>query len=131
MTTPASSDSSPYESMGGHDAFVRLTTEFYDRVAVDPDFRALYPEDDLEPARERLEMFLEQYFGGPATYGRRRGHPRLRMRHAPFEIDSWARETWLKYMREALDTLELPPLLDGMVWDYFDRAAHAMTNTPG
>ncbi|MGK4064913.1 globin [Rothia sp. HC945] len=131
MTKPASSASSPYDQIGGHEAFHQLTTEFYNRVAADPDFRALYPEDDLEPARERLEMFLEQYFGGPSTYGHRRGHPRLRMRHAPFAIDSWARETWLKYMRESMDTLHLPPLLDGMMWDYFERAARAMTNTPG
>ncbi|WP_443094631.1 globin [Rothia koreensis] len=131
MTNPASSASSLYDQIGGHEAFHQLTTEFYDRVAADPDFRALYPEDDLEPARERLEMFLEQYLGGPSTYGHRRGHPRLRMRHAPFAIDSWARETWLKYMRESMDTLHLPPLLDGMMWDYFERAARAMTNTPG
>lgn len=128
---PAPDPRSLYAQLGGHAAFRTLTTEFYDRVAADPDFRALYPEEDLEPARRRLEMFLEQYFGGPSTYGQERGHPRLRMRHHPFRIDSWARETWLRYMRESLDVLELPPLQDGLVWDYFQRAALAMTNTPG
>lgn len=77
-----------YEQLGGHPAIQRLTTEFYRRVENDPDFKALYPESDLEPARRRLEMFLEQYFGGPTTYSKERGHPRLRMRHAPFTIDS-------------------------------------------
>lgn len=120
-----------YDQIGGHAAFHRLTTQFYDRVAADPDFSAMYPEEDLEPARLRLEMFLEQYFGGPAEYGRRRGHPRLRMRHAPFAIDTAARNTWLRFMRESLDALDLPPMLDGLVWDYFQRAAVAMTNTPG
>ncbi|MCP3425772.1 globin [Rothia sp. AR01] len=120
-----------YEQIGGHAAFQRLTTEFYSRVAADPGFAAMYPEADLEPARVRLEMFLEQYFGGPGTYGELRGHPRLRMRHAPFRIDAAARRTWLRCMRESLDVLELPPMLDGLVWDYFERAAHAMTNTPG
>ena len=120
-----------YEQIGGHEAFQRLTREFYSRVAADPEFAAMYPEEDLEPARVRLEMFLEQYFGGPTTYGQLRGHPRLRMRHAPFRIDSAARQTWLRFMRESLDTLELPPMLDGLMWDYFQRAAVAMTNTPG
>lgn len=131
MTAPASSMPSLYEQIGGHPAFHRLTTVFYDQVAADPEFAAMYPEEDLEPARRRLEMFLEQYFGGPTTYGQQRGHPRLRLRHQPFRIDTAARQTWLQYMRHALDQLELPPLLDGMVWDYFERAAHAMTNAPG
>ncbi|RUQ22500.1 globin [Kocuria sp. HSID16901] len=130
MTSPASAVPTMYEQLGGHAAIHRLTTEFYDRVERDPEFKAMYPEEDLEPARRRLEMFLEQYFGGPTTYSKERGHPRLRMRHAPFAINSWARERWLTYMREALDCLELPPLHDGMIWGYFERAAHAMTNTP-
>ncbi|WP_129658521.1 globin [Rothia halotolerans] len=133
MEHPASSRPSPslYEQIGGHAAFHRLTTEFYGRVAADPEFAAMYPEEDLEPARVRLEMFLEQYFGGPTTYGEQRGHPRLRMRHAPFRIDAAARQKWLRCMRESLDVLELPPMLDGLMWDYFERAARAMTNTPG
>lgn len=53
------------------------------------------------------------------------------MRHAPFPVDTWARETWLRHMRAAMDTLELSPLHDGIMWDYFDRAAHAMVNRPG
>ena len=100
-------------------------------MAEDERFRALYPEDDLGPAEERLRMFLEQYWGGPTTYSEQRGHPRLRMRHMPFPVDTWARETWLTHMRAALDTLELSPLHDGIIWDYFDRAAHAMINRPG
>ena len=71
--------------------------------------RPLYPEDDLGPAAERLRMFLIQYWGGPGTYSEQRGHPRLRMRHAPFAIGVAARDAWLRTMRAALDTLDLPP----------------------
>ena len=127
----ASSSDSFYAQVGGHETFEKLTREFYARVAEDPDFKALYPEQDLGPAEERLRMFLEQYWGGPTTYSEQRGHPRLRMRHAPFPVDTWARETWLRHMRAAMDTLELSPLHDGIMWDYFDRAAHAMVNRPG
>lgn len=127
----AASSGSFYAQVGGHETFVKLTSEFYRRVARDEDFKALYPEEDLGPAERRLRMFLEQYWGGPTTYSQERGHPRLRMRHTPFPVDTWARETWLKHMRAALDTLQLSPLHDGIMWDYFDRAAHAMVNRPG
>jgi hemoglobin len=89
----------------------------------------MYPEDDLEGAIWRLSAFLQQYFGGPQTYSEQRGHPRLRMRHAPFKVNPEARERWLTHMRKALDTLELPPLDDGEMWDYFERAALSMVNT--
>ncbi|GAA2508875.1 hypothetical protein GCM10009859_04780 [Kocuria salsicia] len=127
----AASSDSFYAQVGGHETFVKLTHEFYARVAEDPDFKALYPEEDLGPAEERLRLFLEQYWGGPTTYSEQRGHPRLRMRHAPFPVDTWARETWLAHMRAAMDAVQLSPLHDGIMWDYFERAAHAMVNRPG
>ncbi len=71
-----------YDEVGGHDTFVRLVDVFYSGVADDPVLRPMYPEEDLGPARERLTLFLEQYWGGPTTYSQERGHPRLRMRHA-------------------------------------------------
>lgn len=127
----ATSGESFYAQVGGHETFAKLTREFYRRVAQDERFRGMYPEQDLAPAERRLRMFLEQYWGGPTTYSQERGHPRLRMRHAPFPVDTWARDTWLEHMRAALDTLELSPLHDGIMWDYLDRAAHAMVNRPG
>ncbi len=117
-----------YYQVGGRPVFEKLCREFYSRVAADPEFRAMYPEEDLGPAERRLFMFLEQYWGGPKTYQAERGHPRLRMRHNPFYIGPKERDTWLKYMREAMDTLELAPLHDAEMWAYFDRAAHAMQN---
>jgi hemoglobin len=89
----------------------------------------MYPEQDLTGARERLMMFLEQYWGGPKTYGETRGHPRLRIRHAPFPVSPAARDAWLAHMRDAVDSLELPPLLADTLWDYLERAAHSMVNT--
>jgi hemoglobin len=108
---------------------VRLVDRFYEGVAEDPLLRPMYPEQDLTGARERLMMFLEQYWGGPKTYGETRGHPRLRIRHAPFPVSPAARDAWLAHMRDAVDSLELPPLLADTLWDYLERAAHSMVNT--
>ncbi|WP_083701453.1 globin [Tersicoccus sp. Bi-70] len=119
-----------YEDVGGAPTFRALTDAFYDGVAGDPDLRALYPEEDLGPAKDRLRLFLEQYWGGPTTYSQERGHPRLRMRHHPFAVTPAMRERWLKHMRDAVDTLTLAPLHEQMLWDYLERAAHAMVNAP-
>lgn len=118
-----------YEEVGGHATFVRLVDTFYRGVADDEVLRPMYPEEDLGPAKVRLSMFLEQYWGGPTTYSEERGHPRLRMRHLAFKVNPDARDRWLKHMRTALDTLELPPLQDATLWAYLDRAAQAMVNT--
>jgi hemoglobin len=93
--------------------------------------RPLYPEGELEAAAERLRMFLIQYWGGPATYSEQRGHPRLRMRHAPFAIDAAARDAWLANMRRALDTIDLPAAYDQVLWDYLVSAADSLRNRPG
>jgi hemoglobin len=118
-----------YEQVGGHETFQRLVDTFYRGVAGDPVLSEMYPEEDLGPAAERLRMFLEQYWGGPATYSEQRGHPRLRMRHVPFKVNPDARDRWLAHMRAAVDALELPPLYEATLWSYLERAAHAMVNT--
>lgn len=120
-----------YDAIGGHDTFVHLTRRFYEQVAADPEFRALYPERDLGPAEERLRMFLEQYWGGPTTYSERRGHPRLRMRHVPFRITTKERDTWLRYMRVALDETEMAEPHREAFWDYLQRAAAMLVNAAG
>jgi hemoglobin len=119
-----------YEAVGGEETFHRLVHRFYQGVAEDPDLRALYPEEDLGPAEERLRLFLIQYWGGPNTYSQRRGHRRLRMRHVPFVIGEAERDAWLKHMRVAVDELELPEQLEKMLWDYFTMAARSMVNAP-
>jgi hemoglobin len=115
--------------VGGRATFERLVRAFYAGVATDDLLRPMYPEEDLEGAIQRLTGFLEQYWGGPGTYSEQRGHPRLRMRHQPFLINPAARDRWLLQMRAAVESLELPPLQEGMLWDYLERAAHAMVNT--
>jgi hemoglobin len=126
-----SSAGSLYEAVGGEETFRQLVDRFYAGVAGDPALRALYPDDDLGPAAERLRMFLIQYWGGPTTYSAQRGHPRLRMRHAPFAIGVAQRDAWLRHMREAVDSLELPPEYERPLWDYLIRAADSLRNVPG
>jgi hemoglobin len=119
-----------YDLVGGEPTFRKLVNEFYAGVATDPVLRPLYPEEDLGPAAERLTLFLMQYWGGPHTYSQQRGHPRLRMRHAPFRIGPVERDAWLRQMRRALDTLELPAEQDARLWEYFTHAAEFMVNSP-
>ena len=120
-----------YAAIGGEPTFTRLVDAFYAGVAADPMLRAIYPEDDLGPAAERLRLFLIQYWGGPSTYSDTRGHPRLRMRHAPFPVNATTRDAWLRHMRAALDAVALPPAYDEQLWQYFTRAADSLRNTPG
>jgi hemoglobin len=122
--------STPYEQFGGEQFFADLVADFYRGVAQDPGLRPMYPEQDLGPAERRLRMFLEQYWGGPKTYSAERGHPRLRMRHAPFDITDHHRELWLKHMRDALDNRHLPAEQDKLMWDYLVMAARSMVNQP-
>ena len=118
-----------YDRMGGSAAFTQLVAVFYEGVADDEVLRPLYPEQDLEPAADRLRMFLEQYWGGPTTYSDQRGHPRLRMRHAPYRVDAIARDQWLLHMRTAVDSLDLPDDIEAELWDYLHMAAHSLVNT--
>jgi hemoglobin len=118
-----------YDQVGGHETFHRLVAEFYRGVAGDPDLRALYPEEDLGPAEDRLRMFLEQYWGGPTTYSEQRGHPRLRMRHHPFKVTPAQRDRWLLHMMAAVTSLDLPPANDLLLRDYLERAAYSMVNS--
>jgi hemoglobin len=119
-----------YAAVGGEETFRQLVDRFYAGVAGDPALRALYPEEDLHGAAERLRLFLIQYWGGPTTYSQRRGHPRLRMRHAPFAINTAARDAWLRHMRSALESLDLPPEYEQTLWTYLTSAAESLRNTP-
>ena len=119
-----------WQKIGGRPTFEKLVRAFYDGIRTDEVLMPMYPEQpELEPAIQRLTGFLEQYWGGPGTYSQERGHPRLRMRHVPFKVNPDARDRWLGHMRVAVDTLQLSPLDDETLWDYLDRAAHAMVNT--
>src|ERR1700735_1576183 len=123
-------ETSFYEAVGGEETFRRLVSRFYQEVARDPALRPVYPSQALGPAEEHLRQFLIQYWGGPGTYSERRGHPRLRMRHAHFAIGEAERDAWLRHMRTALDELELDPALDTQLWEYLVMAAHSLVNQP-
>jgi hemoglobin len=125
---PAREQITFYEAVGGEETFRRLVSRFYRGVADDPLLRPLYPEEDLAGAEERLRLFLMQYWGGPSTYSQRRGHPALRMRHARFAIGQAERDAWLRHMCEAVDSLELPEPLHGMLLDYLTKASQALIN---
>jgi len=121
--------SSFYDEIGGYDTIAEIVRVFYRGVADDEVLRPLYPEQDLGPAEERFRLFLVQYWGGPTTYGDTRGHPRLRMRHAPFAVTPETKEHWLTHFREGLDAVELTPEQDAQFWDYVTHAAQFMVNT--
>lgn len=116
-----------YEIVGGRQWFVDLVDRFYDAVDVDEVLRPLYPED-LTESRELMVGFLVQYWGGPQTYSQERGHPRLRMRHAPFAIGQAERDAWFGHMRDAVQTGGLAPEIEVQVVDYFDNAATFLIN---
>jgi hemoglobin len=120
---------SVYDRVGGMTFFEALVDRFYEGVADDPVLLSLYPEPhDLAPARRRLTLFLAQYWGGPSDYSDERGHPRLRMRHAPFSIGGEERDRWLVHMRAAVASLDPPPDIERALLDYFDMAAESMRN---
>jgi hemoglobin len=119
-----------FELAGGEPTFRLLVQRFYARVAADPVLRSVYPEEDLSGATERLTLFLIQYWGGPSTYSERRGHPRLRMRHAPFAIGRRERDAWLGHMTAAVETLRLAPQVRQALLEYFETASTAMINQP-
>ena len=118
-----------YAEVGGSETFRAIVGRFYQLVAEDEVLRPLYPEEDLGPAENRLRMFLEQYWGGPRTYSDQRGHPRLRMRHAPFRITPIERDAWLRCMRVAVDEADLDDEHRAQLWRYLEMAAASMVNS--
>ena len=119
-----------YDRIGGHQVFEDLSSHFYALITVDPILRPMYPDEDLKGSARRLMLFLEQYWGGPKTYGEERGHPRLRMRHAEFHIDGAARDAWLRCMKSAVDEIECDAALKEEIWSYMEGAAQFLVNQP-
>jgi hemoglobin len=121
-----------FERVGGASFFVDLIDRFYLGVAGDPLLRPLYP-DDLTDSKAHLALFLMQYWGGPSTYNEQRGHPRLRMRHAPFVIGELERDAWLRHMLAAVNDMlaaDRVTMEDGQeLRDYFEMAAGSLINS--
>jgi hemoglobin len=119
-----------YDEVGGDAFFAALVDGFYRRVAVDPLLRPLYPPGDLVESRRTLTGFLVQYWGGPSAYSDERGHPRLRMRHAPFAIGPAQRDAWLGAMTGAVEESSAAPAVQARLLEYFEMAANHMINVP-
>ena len=119
-----------YDAVGGEPTFRRIVARFFAQVPQDEVLAAVYPLDDLDGAEERLRLFLMQYWGGPTTYSDERGHPRLRMRHAPFRIGPRERDAWLAAMRVAVDGEALDEPLRSDLLSYFESTATHMINSP-
>lgn len=115
----------------GEDGFARLVAAFYRQVPDDDILGPMYPPDDMEGAEVRLRDFLVGRFGGPQRYIMQRGHPRLRMRHAPFAIDAAGRERWLVLMDAALREQGFPDEVDAALREFFDAVATMMINRAG
>lgn len=113
----------------GEQYFIDLVDRFYDRVASDPVLGPMHPAD-LTGSRRNTAGFLVQYWGGPSDYSDRRGHPRLRMRHAPFPIGSAARDAWLGHMTASVVESDAPDEVKALLLDYFEHASTAMVNQP-
>ena len=118
-----------YETIGD-DGFSRLVRAFYEQVPADPILGPMYPQDDLAGAEQRLRDFLIGRFGGPPRYIEQRGHPRLRMRHAPFSIDETARNRWVMLMDRALGAAKLPDDAAAVLREFFHSTATFMINRP-
>jgi hemoglobin len=114
----------------GEKGFTRLVAEFYRQVPTDDILGSIYPPGDLAGAEQRLRDFLIFRFGGPPRYVEQRGHPRLRMRHAPFPVDEAARDRWMKLMNTALEKANLETDVNNLLRQYFESAATAMINRP-
>ena len=121
-----------YDAIGGYPTIAKIVARFYEGVAGDEVLRPLYPEEDLGPAEERFRLFLVQYWGGPTTYSDSRGHPRLRMRHAPFAVTPTAKDHWLQHFGDALDEVHADGTITdeqrAQFWDYVTHAAQFMVN---
>jgi hemoglobin len=114
----------------GQQGFERLVAAFYRQVPDDEVLEPLYRGRDLAAAEQRLRGFLIYRFGGPQQYIEQRGHPRLRMRHAPFAIDERAREHWMKLMSIALADSQLDPEAAEVLLRFFESTASFLINRP-
>jgi hemoglobin len=119
-----------YDRWGGEPFFTVLIERFYEGVATDPLLRPMYP-DDLTESKAHLALFLMQYWGGPRDYSDLRGHPRLRMRHAPFSIGSAEADAWLRHMTRAVESAAMEPADREELLEYLAMAAQSLINQPG
>ncbi len=126
MTEPATG--TVFDRFGGRDAVDRVVERFYHHVEADGPLRAIYPED-LEPGKEKLKLFLEQWLGGEGRYSALYGHPRLRSRHLPFTVTQLGAGRWLRHMRQAMTDEAVPEDLQRAIFESLAPLARHMVNT--
>jgi hemoglobin len=112
----------------GEDGFRRLVASFYGQVPDDDILGRMYPSKELAAAEQRLRDFLIYRFGGPQRYIEERGHPRLRARHLPFQIDQGARDRWMQLMNKALTHAGLPIEVEQFLRAFFEQMSTFMIN---
>lgn len=112
----------------GEDGFRRLIHAFYSQIPADDVLGPMYQDRDMAAAEKRLCDFLIYRFGGPPSYIAERGHPRLRMRHAPFVIDEPARNRWIELMETAFAEAALPAEPAAVLKSFFEGTATFMIN---
>ncbi|MCP5534765.1 MAG: globin [Akkermansiaceae bacterium] len=112
----------------GEAGFTKLVAAFYKRVKTDDLIAPMYPEQDFAGAEERLRDFLLFRFGNDPRYQAKRGHPRLRMRHAPFPIGDAEAERWLELMDAAMEETKVPKSIQMDLRTFFTMVAHNMKN---
>lgn len=116
-----------FELAGGTDAFLDLVERFYAKVEGDDVLRPMYP-DDLEPGKRALGLFFAQYWGGPQQYAAERGHPRLRMRHAPFPITHDAALRWARHMAASIREMQFRSEVEAALLTYVVQFTPSMIN---
>jgi hemoglobin len=116
-----------YAQVGEDQPFYALVDAFYQGVESDSVLRPLY-SDDLTHAKQHMAWFLIQRFGGPARYQAERGHPRLRMRHVPFQIGPAESAAWLNHMFDAIETVPVLVPFREILHRYFADSAAFLIN---
>lgn len=128
-THPWGNAATPYEELGGEHRLRDLVERFYDRMDQDsPMLRAMHPADDSNSRRNLFE-FLSGWMGGPPLYMERKGHPKLRMRHFPFEIGEAEALAWIKCMKDALEDEAVAEPLCSYLAVRLEQTAHHVRNT--
>ncbi len=112
----------------GTEGIGQLVASFYRLVPSDDILGPMYPPHDLAGAEERLRLFLTFRFGGPQDYLQRRGHPQLRMRHAPFAINQAARDRWMKLMNTAIDECRFEDHVSTIARNFLSHVATFLIN---
>lgn len=113
----------------GEEGITRLVRGFYAQVPHDEILGPMYPPSELDAAERRLREFLIYRLGGPERYITERGHPRLRVRHAPFVINQAARDRWFQLMEHSLRTSELPQDIVDALHRFFAETATFLINS--